>query len=172
MANKQLREVIGGGRRRGKTTELIKRASRERLYILCPNRNMAKFIFERAEDMGLNIPFPVTIEDLPLTSPHINEVLVDESEMVLEQLIGKRIAGMSTSMKMSEFYTIEEQKELSDQAKSVGELTAKLSIDVSDALTGLKAVQRGARKATQSLKELEEQQDKMIDLPLYPEVSG
>lgn len=36
-----------------------------------------------------------------------------------------------------------------------------VDIDVSDALTGLKAVQREARKATRSLRELEEQQKKV-----------
>lgn len=50
---------------------------------------------------------------------------------------------------------------LGDSLSDVGEITAKLSIDCSDALTGLKAVQREARKATRSLKELEEQQKKV-----------
>lgn len=158
MADKKSREVIGGKRKCGKTTELIKRAHEKQLYILCANRHMAEYVFDQANEMKLDIPFPVTVDDLPLRNLHNKEVLVDEAEMVLEQLIGKRIAGMSTSMKMNEFYTIEEQKELSDRAKSVGELTAKITIDVSDALTGLKAVQREARKATQALKELEEQQ--------------
>jgi xanthine dehydrogenase molybdopterin-binding subunit B len=40
-------------------------------------------------------------------------------------------------------------------SKPVGELTMKLSIDCSDALKGLKAVQSQARKIAQALKDLE-----------------
>ena len=39
-------------------------------------------------------------------------------------------------------------------------LSLKVNVDASDALTGLKAIQREAKKATAALKELEEQQKK------------
>jgi len=55
------------------------------------------------------------------------------------------------------------------QSVSVGGF--HVDIDCSEALTGLKAVQREARKATAALKELEAQQDKMAYLPIRPEVS-
>ncbi len=38
---------------------------------------------------------------------------------------------------------------------AIGDLLVKVDIDISDALTGLKALQREARKATQALRELE-----------------
>jgi phage-related minor tail protein len=38
------------------------------------------------------------------------------------------------------------------------ELTVKVDVDVSEALTGLKALQREAKKATQALRELESAQ--------------
>ncbi|WP_106408550.1 hypothetical protein [Alteribacter populi] len=41
------------------------------------------------------------------------------------------------------------------EAKSIGELTVSISADVSEALTGLKAIQREARKATRAIRELE-----------------
>jgi hypothetical protein len=44
-------------------------------------------------------------------------------------------------------------------ASSIGYTTMKIGIDISDALTGLKALQREARKATQALRELEEVAD-------------
>lgn len=56
-----------------------------------------------------------------------------------------------------------------------GRCGSRLEIDVSDALKGLKAVQREAKKATAALKELEEQKkrviDELVDLPTKPEVS-
>ncbi|MEK5109853.1 hypothetical protein MHI57_24640 [Cytobacillus sp. FSL K6-0129] len=42
-----------------------------------------------------------------------------------------------------------------EKAKEFGELTMKVSLDVSEALTGLKAVQREAREATKALRKLE-----------------
>lgn len=36
--------------------------------------------------------------------------------------------------------------------------TVRINVDVSEALTGLKAIQREAKKATQALRELEEAQ--------------
>jgi phage-related minor tail protein len=37
----------------------------------------------------------------------------------------------------------------------IKELSIKVNVDVSEALTGLKAIQREAKKATQALRELE-----------------
>ncbi|MGM7680980.1 hypothetical protein ACSVDA_02380 [Cytobacillus sp. Hm23] len=43
------------------------------------------------------------------------------------------------------------------QEREVGELSEKLNIDVSEAITGLKTIQREARKVSQVLWELEAQ---------------
>ena len=168
MADKKSSVVIGGGRMVGKTTKLIKRASEEHLYILCPNKNMSRVIANQAKDMGLDIPYPITVDDLPLHSTHIDEILIDEVEMVLQQLIGKRIAGMSTSYRMEELPSLRDKQKTK---KTISAGTMTVDVDVSDALKGLKAVQREARKAIAALKELEAQQDKMAYLPIRPEVS-
>lgn len=42
-----------------------------------------------------------------------------------------------------------------EKAKEFGTLTMKVSLDVSEALTGLKAIQREAREATKALRQLE-----------------
>ncbi|MGM8213556.1 hypothetical protein ACLIBH_12335 [Virgibacillus sp. W0430] len=55
-----------------------------------------------------------------------------------------------------------------ENSKSVGSF--HVDIDCSNALKGLKAVQREAKKATAALKELEVQQSN-IDIPVRPEVS-
>lgn len=46
-------------------------------------------------------------------------------------------------------------------SKAVGSIRVKVDVDVSDALTGLKAVQREAKKATQSLAELKAEQERI-----------
>ena len=44
------------------------------------------------------------------------------------------------------------------ESREVGELHVKVNVDVSEALTGLKAIQREARDAAKALRELEEVQ--------------
>lgn len=41
---------------------------------------------------------------------------------------------------------------------AINEISARINVDVSEALTGLKAIQREAKKATQALRELEQAQ--------------
>lgn len=41
------------------------------------------------------------------------------------------------------------------QSREIGSLNVKVNVDVAEALTGLKALQREARKATKALRELE-----------------
>ncbi|MCJ8008105.1 hypothetical protein [Lederbergia wuyishanensis] len=94
--------MIGGRRVCGKTTELIKKASEEKLYIVCADRNRLKVITQMAKEMELDIPFPVTVDELPLRSPFIKEVLVDDIEAVLYQLIRKPILIASTSLELKQ----------------------------------------------------------------------
>lgn len=150
MADNKSCEVIGGKRMCGKTSELIRMAFREQLYILCADKRMAKIIYEQAKEMDLNIPYPITPDDLPLTNPCINRVLIDEVEMLLQRLIGKRISAMSTS------YQLRDMPQLGEPGnESTSDISIALDIDCKDALTGLKAVQREAKKATAALKEFE-----------------
>lgn len=92
--------IIGGRKACGKTTELIKKAAEEDLYIVCTNPRRATHIAEMARRMGLNIRFPITVMELPIKSPFIEKVLIDDIEDVLREVIGKPIAMMSTSMEM------------------------------------------------------------------------
>ncbi|GGP17217.1 hypothetical protein [Oceanobacillus neutriphilus] len=150
MADNKSCEVIGGKRMCGKTSELIRMAFREQLYILCADKRMAKIIYEQAKEMDLEIPYPITPDDLPLRNPCINRVLIDEVEILLQRLIGKRVSAMSTSYQLRE---LPEPNESGNKSKSVGSIT--IDVDFNDALTGLKAIQREARKATAALKDLE-----------------
>lgn len=90
--------MIGGRRTCGKTTELIKKSSEEHLYIVCANQNRLRVITQMAKNMGFDIPFPITVDELPLRSQFIEQVLVDDIESVLYQLIRKPILMASTSM--------------------------------------------------------------------------
>lgn len=90
--------IIGGRRVCGKTTKLIQKANKEHLYIICENQQRLRVIMQMAKEMELEIPFPITVAELPVRSHHIKEVLVDDVEAVLYELIKKPILMASTSM--------------------------------------------------------------------------
>lgn len=56
-------QVIMGGRRSGKTAEVIKRSAESGIYILVSTRARASQIAYQARAMGYDIPFPVTLEE-------------------------------------------------------------------------------------------------------------
>ncbi|CDQ39541.1 hypothetical protein [Virgibacillus salexigens] len=141
-------KLIGGKRYCGKTTELIKKACREDLHILCANKYMAYLIYQQAKEMNCVIPYPVTVRDFPL-STDTKGVLVDEVESVLREVIRERVVGMSSSMEFKEL----ESLKTNDKTKGIDNL--KINIDCSDTLKGLKAIQREAKKTAAALKELD-----------------
>lgn len=51
-----------------------------------------------------------------------------------------------------------------NNSRGLGEVTIKLDIDVSEALTGLKALQREAKNATKALRDVENASTKEFDL--------
>ncbi|QHZ45900.1 hypothetical protein [Bacillus sp. NSP9.1] len=59
---------------------------------------------------------------------------------------------------------------MADNRESIGKI--KIDLDVSDAITGLKAVQREAKAATKALAELRDAEEKMFerDLPSVEDV--
>lgn len=92
--------IAGGKRGCGKTTELIKLASVKHLYIVCASRQRVEYVAQLARELELEIPFPISIDELPLRSRHIHEVLVDDIEDVIAALIRKPIKAATTSLKM------------------------------------------------------------------------
>lgn len=103
--------IIGGKRLCGKTTDLIKRSNKEWLYIVVANNQRADNIVRLARDMEIEIPYPITCNELPL-SPRskIKGVLIDEIEMVLEQLVRRPIIAASTSYAMIEMNSLIENE--------------------------------------------------------------
>ena len=88
-------DVIVGPRQNGKTTELIRLSAARDEYIIVPTLDMAQIVAKQARDMGLRIPYPVAFCELPCRSRFVGEVLVDESQRILEQVIGKPVDVMA-----------------------------------------------------------------------------
>ena len=93
-------KIIRANRGEGKTTELVKRSNKEWKYIICKDRQRVEVIEDVARRLNLNIPFPITVHELPLQSHYIKSVLIDDIEDVLEYLIQRPIDFVTTSCKI------------------------------------------------------------------------
>lgn len=85
-----IEKLIFGDRHSGKTTELIKESAITGAYIVVSCRNEAHNVFRSANELGLNIPFPLTVADVMSepTSSYIFQkgILIDDLERILCRL--------------------------------------------------------------------------------------
>lgn len=81
--------IIFGGRRTGRTTQIIRRAHELNAYILVSNRNRALSIRKQADEMGLKgLLFPVTLAELLRckNTGFVRDILIDDADDLLEAL--------------------------------------------------------------------------------------
>ena len=87
-------EIILGSRKGGKTLELIKRSAKDGRYILVSNRRRADEISKFARELGLYIPFPVTVEEYYKgdkfrgSSLERNGIYIDDADDIIRQIFG------------------------------------------------------------------------------------
>ena len=76
-----------GDRRSGKTTELIKESARTGAYIVVSCKNEARNVFRLSKELGLNIPYPLTVNEMIYESPSSyifqKGILIDNLERIL-----------------------------------------------------------------------------------------
>lgn len=99
-------KVITGGRRSGKTSQIIRMSHEMNAYILVANKQQAKNVANTAEHMGLQIPYPITIHELKNLNNNSEirrkGILVDESLHILELFLGTPILGASVNIEECE----------------------------------------------------------------------
>lgn len=85
-----IEKLIFGDRQSGKTTELIKESARTGAYIVVSCRKEAHNVFGSAKELGLNIPFPLTVAEVIYESPSSyifqKGILIDNLERILCRL--------------------------------------------------------------------------------------
>ena len=97
MANK----IIIDKRRTGKTTKAIEESGKTFKYILVPSPRMAEYIFRQALEMGIDIPYPVTID--AVLNKHVSHhakregFIIDEGLMLLETILGAHVHMITIS---------------------------------------------------------------------------
>lgn len=88
--------VIYKGRGQGKTYDMIKLASENKGYILCSTAQQAQHIYNLSKNMSMDIHFPITYSDLPLTKgQRIDNILIDNAETFIETTVGKKVSAIS-----------------------------------------------------------------------------
>lgn len=84
--------IIIGERCSGKTTELIKKSAAEQIYILTHTSASARCLFDQARNMGLAIPYPVTVRKyfnsnkFDGSSIRRDGILIDDADLVLAEI--------------------------------------------------------------------------------------
>lgn len=87
-------------RGQGKTTAMVYASAATGAPILCPSHQQGKYIKLKADELGVEIPDPVYLED-DFRWRHIESVLVDDAEQVLRGLIKKAIGAELMAFTMS-----------------------------------------------------------------------
>lgn len=89
-------------RRSGKSTELIKLCAEQGGYIVCRNQRAVEFIAKLAENMKLNIPFPLTYSEASAHryyAPGVKKIYVDDVDAFLQFLFSDvEVAGISMAV--------------------------------------------------------------------------
>ena len=97
--------IIVGGRQTGRTTELIKLAAKaeqqgEVSYIVCHNHASAYSISKRAQEMGLNIGFPLTYDEFlnhRYAGSSIKNLYIDNIELLIQYMTPVHVAAITVT---------------------------------------------------------------------------
>ncbi len=96
-------KIINLPRACGKTTRLLYASEFNNIPILCANQTYKQHLLDRAKQLNLVIPEPITASDITMsgaafkTSMRDQDILVDEAPMVLQSLLS--CLGMNGSIK-------------------------------------------------------------------------
>ena len=93
------------GRGSGKTMWAMMESARTGVPILAFSRQHKQNIVRMALDFGIDIPEPVTIEDLNESGKNkVEEVIVDEAQELLQRMLEVKITGLTmTDSEKSKF---------------------------------------------------------------------
>ena len=80
-------KVYARPRQGGKTTELVRLAAEEFLYVVCPDQAQVFYVARMARDMGLGIPFPLTWHEFATGRYHsqgIKGFVIDNLDLCIQ----------------------------------------------------------------------------------------
>lgn len=80
-------KIINLKRGHGKTTRLLYASEFNSIPILCEGRAQKKLLLDKAIQLGLSIPEPITVQELITGHLHLSKILIDEALSVLQCLL-------------------------------------------------------------------------------------
>ena len=89
-------KIIARNRSKGKTTELIKISAEKQIPIVCDTSSV-QYIIDKAKEMNLKIPQPLTVQQLNMIQWRDKSILVDNAELILQNKLGHKIEAISIS---------------------------------------------------------------------------
>lgn len=91
-------KIIVGGIASGKTTQLIKLSASTRHYIVTSTHKMAYQTAKMAQEMGLDIPFPMTFREFlegKYHAPGVKGILIDDADALIQSISRVPITGIT-----------------------------------------------------------------------------
>ena len=91
-------EIIVKKRGTGRTLELIKKSNKTGGYIVCMSQKESERILSHSQELGLNIPMPITYEEFINKRYHskgIKNFLIDNVEDLLQTLTDVKIDAIT-----------------------------------------------------------------------------
>lgn len=75
----------------GKSVRMLYASEYQNVPIVCMNSSHKEYLKRKAKELGLNIPEPITVEDIgdARTALNTTDVLVDEIPFVLQTLLNR-----------------------------------------------------------------------------------
>lgn len=91
----------------GKTHSMILDSAKTGATIIVPTGIQVRLIRERAKELGVEIPTPVSAFDIrgnKVDNRDINGYLIDELPQVLSVLLGEEVIGATSTMRVLDIY--------------------------------------------------------------------
>ena len=100
-------KLIVGNRASGKTTKAIEKSAREWKYIIVKDFAELRNIVQKAKEMNLDIPYPLTIDELlnynlKQTSMNVDGIIIDNALEVLQKIVNVPITLATINVEREE----------------------------------------------------------------------
>lgn len=96
-------KIIVKERGSGKTTEIIQECAEKGGYIVCHNNVAAQYVWKRAQEIKVSIPFPLTFREFvkkEYYGPGIKQVYIDDLDSCIKML--SKVPIKTITMRKSE----------------------------------------------------------------------
>ena len=94
-------KIVQKARGQGKTKKIIEEAANDFAYIVCIDKKEARRVAQKASKMGLDIPFPLTFDEVihSRLGGGVKKLIVDNIDLYIEDFIIRAMSSLKSSLK-------------------------------------------------------------------------